>query len=151
MKITMFFCAGAFARQMGIHDVDELDGVGRAMPWTAAAFSVGALGLIGLPPIAGFISKWYLGVGAVQAGEAWVVLLLALSALLNAAYFLPLVYRAWFVPEPGEHARGRERSVWLIVPAVVTALLSIAAGALAGLAYSPAGWATLIAERYYFP
>lgn len=150
MKITMFFCAGAFATQMRIHKIDELDGVGRAMPWTATAFTVGALGMIGTPPIAGFVSKWYLGVGGVQAAQSWVVLTLATSTLLNAAYFLPLVYRAWFLPLPGDHPQNREHSVWLIAPAVVTAVLSIAAGALAGLPYSPLGWSTMIVERYYF-
>lgn len=151
MKITMFFCAGAFGKQMGVHKVHELDGVGRAMPWTATAFTVGAFGMIGTPPIAGFISKWYLGVGGVQAAESWVVLVLAASSLLNAAYFLPLVYRAWFLSRPGDHLRGREHSAWLIAPAVVTAVISIAAGALAGLPYSPLGWSTMIVERYYFP
>ncbi|MBU3888515.1 proton-conducting transporter membrane subunit [Methylosinus sp. KRF6] len=150
MKITMFFCAGAFATQMRIYKIDELDGVGRAMPWTATAFTIGAFGMIGTPPIAGFVSKWYLGVGGVQAAQSWVVLTLAASSLLNAAYFLPLVYRAWFLPLPGDHPQNREHSVWLIAPAVVTALLSIAAGALAGLPYSPLGWSTMIVERYYF-
>jgi multicomponent Na+:H+ antiporter subunit D len=149
MKITLFFCAGAFAERLHVHRVEEMHGVGRAMPWTAAAFSIGALGMIGVPPIAGFVSKWYLGVGGVQAGEPWVILVLVGSSLLNATYFLPLVYRLWFSPPTKEHPRFCERPAGLIAPSVVTALSSLAVGALAGLAFSPLGWATLIVERFY--
>jgi multicomponent Na+:H+ antiporter subunit D len=60
------------------------------------AFTVGALGMIGVPPIAGFVSKWYLGWGALEAGMPWVIAVLALSSLLNAAYFLPILYAGWF-------------------------------------------------------
>ncbi|PWB66084.1 MAG: proton-conducting membrane transporter [Bradyrhizobiaceae bacterium] len=151
MKITLFFCAGALAERLHVHKVRELDGIGRTMPWTAAAFTVGALGMIGVPPIAGFVSKWYLGLGGVQAGHVWVVLVLAGSSLLNAGYFLPLIYRAWFVPGAMDRAPGRERPFWLIAPAVITALASLGVGALAGLAMSPLGWATLIVERNYTP
>jgi multicomponent Na+:H+ antiporter subunit D len=96
MKITLFFCAGNFAEELGLHRVSELDGVGRRMPWTMVAFTVGALGMIGVPPIAGFVSKWYLGWGALEAGMPWVIAVLALSSLLNAAYFLPILYAGWF-------------------------------------------------------
>ncbi len=61
------------------------------------AFTIAILGMIGIPPIAGFVSKWYLGVGAIEMGNAWVIAVLAGSSLLNAIYFLPLVYRAWFI------------------------------------------------------
>lgn len=151
MKITLFFCAGALAERLHIHKVEEIDGVGRTMPWTAAAFTIAALGMIGVPPIAGFISKWYLGVGGVQAGQLWIVLVLAGSSLLNAMYFLPLIYRAWFVRGPAARTLTIEGSAWLIAPAVVTALASLAVGALAGLAFSPLNWATLIVERNYAP
>jgi multicomponent Na+:H+ antiporter subunit D len=68
MKITLFFCAGALAERIGVTRVDQMDGAGRRMPLTTLAFSVAALGMIGVPPVAGFVSKWYLGVGALQAG-----------------------------------------------------------------------------------
>ena len=96
MKITLFFCAGNYAETLGLHKVSELDGVGRRMPLTTAAFTVAALGMIGLPPMAGFISKWYLGLGALEAGDTWAVVVLAGSSALNAAYFLPILHRAWF-------------------------------------------------------
>jgi multicomponent Na+:H+ antiporter subunit D len=69
MKITLFFCAGNYAETLGVHKVSQMDGVGRRMPWTTLAFSIGALGMIGIPPIAGFVSKWYIGLGAVEAGS----------------------------------------------------------------------------------
>ncbi|MFU8816637.1 MAG: complex I subunit 5 family protein [Pseudomonadales bacterium] len=151
MKITMFFAAGALTERLGVTRVDELDGIGRAMPWTAAALSIGALGMIGLPPMAGFISKWYLGVGAFQGGQAWVVLVLIGSSLLNAMYFLPLVYRAWFLPPLQAAEPGRERPVGLIAPAVVSAAVSVLVGALAAMPFSPLTWAALIVERTYAP
>ncbi|HUE46505.1 MAG TPA: proton-conducting transporter membrane subunit [Aestuariivirgaceae bacterium] len=151
MKITLFFCAGALSKQLHITTIDELDGAGRRMPWTMLAFSIGGLGMIGVPPLAGFVTKWYLGIGALQAGQPWVILVLAASSLLNAAYFLPLIYRAWFLPAPEDARAGVERDVWLVGPPVVTAIATILIGVLAGLAFSPLGWATLIVERTYAP
>ena len=98
MKITLFFAAGNYAETLGIHKVSEMNGVGKRMPGTTLAFSVGALGMVGIPPVAGFVSKWYLGLGAVEVGvAAWVMPILIASSLLNAAYFLPILYRAWFL------------------------------------------------------
>jgi multicomponent Na+:H+ antiporter subunit D len=155
MKITLFFCAGNYAETLGIHKVSEMDGVGRRMPLTSLAFTVGALGMIGIPPVAGFISKWYLGLGAVDAGSSWVLLILIASSLLNAAYFLPILFRAWFRPAPRrwpeEHApRGRfETAGALLWPPVITAVLALAAGLFAAAPFTPLEWATLIAEREY--
>ena len=156
MKITLFFAAGNYAENLGIHRVSEMDGVGRRMPGTTLAFTVGALGMIGIPPVAGFVSKWYLGLGAVGAGAAhWVLPVLIASSLLNAAYFLPILYRAWFKPAPArwpaEHPRsGRwEMQGALLWPPVVTATLALAAGLFAGAPYSPLEWAELIAAREY--
>lgn len=154
MKITLFFCAGALAERTGATKVQDLDGTGRLMPLTMIAFSAAALGMIGIPPVAGFVSKWYLGIGALKAGQFWVLPVLAASSLLNAAYFLPLLHRAWFRPRPDGAAirsLGREGPAWLIGPAVVTALAAVAAGTLAALAYSPLGWATLIVAQNYAP
>lgn len=153
MKITLFMCAGALANRMGIKAIADLDGAGRAMPVTMAAFSVGALGMIGMPPVAGFISKWYLGIGALQSDAAWVVAVLAGSSLLNAAYFLPLLYRVWLLPPPPDRPAIRElattRDRMLILPAAVTAAVALGAGIFASLPFSPLGWATLIAEGGY--
>ena len=152
MKITLFFCAGAFDERAGVTRIEALDGIGARMPWTAACFSVGALGMIGLPPTAGFVTKIYLGVGALQSGAAWALVVLVVSTLLNAAYFLPLVYRIWFLDSDAPPDAGPiEGPVALIAPAVATALASLLVGILAGMALSPLGWATLIAQREYLP
>ena len=155
MKITLFFCAGNYAETLGVHKISEMNGIGRRMPWTTLAFSVGALGMIGIPPVAGFITKWYLGLGAAAAGAHWVILILLVSSLLNAAYFLPILYRAWFLPPPdrwpAEHvlAKRLETAPSLLWPPVFTALLALAAGLLAAAPFSPLEWATLIANREY--
>ncbi len=154
MKITLFFGAGALAERLGITRIDQLDGVGRRMPITMAAFSVAALGMIGVPPVAGFVSKWYLGLGGLQSGEPWVIAVLAGSSLLNALYFLPLLYRAWLRPAdalPSTDEMSANRPWMLILPAAVTAAAALGAGLLAGLSFSPLGWATLIAEDIYLP
>ena len=158
MKITLFFCAGLLDEKLKITRIDQLDGVGRRLPLTMLAFSIGALGMIGVPPTAGFISKWYLGLGGLQAGQGWVVLVLVGSSLLNAAYFLPLLYRAWFKPMPdgvdesdSDAARALERPWGFIGPPLVTAAASLLVGLLAASPLSPLGWATLIVERAYLP
>ncbi len=126
------------------------------MPWTMAAFTVGAFGMMGAPPIAGFISKWYLGMGALEAGEGWVIFVLAGSSLLNAAYFLPILHAAWFrdPPQAWPHERdfGRRETAWmLLLPPVVTAVLALGFGLLAMLPFSPLAWSKLIAAREFYP
>ncbi len=156
MKITLFFCAGNFAETLGIHKVSEMNGVGRRMPWTMAAFTIGALGMIGVPPLAGFITKWYLGLGALEAGQNWVIFVLAGSSLLNAGYFLPILYAAWFkappVCWPAERSYGRGETAWaLLAPPVVTALLTLAVGLLASAPFSPLQWVRFITTLEYMP
>ena len=156
MKITLFFAAGNYAETLGIHRVSEMDGVGRRMPGTTLAFTVGALGMIGVPPVAGFISKWFLALGSVEAGAAaWVIPVLMISSLLNALYFLPILYRVWFKPAPHEWptdnsaAGPLETSGSLLWPPVATAVLALAAGLLAAAPFSHLEWVQLIAAREY--
>ncbi len=156
MKITLFFCAGNIAETLGIHKISDMNGVGQRLPWTMAAFTIAALGMIGLPPLAGFISKWYLGLGALEAGQGWVVIVLACSSLLNAAYFLPILYAAWFKPPPecwpAERSFGRQETAWsLLAPPLVTALLTVVIGLLASAPFSPLQWARLITTSEYVP
>ncbi|MBK1700055.1 complex I subunit 5 family protein [Thiococcus pfennigii] len=155
MKITLFFGAGNYAETLGIHKVADLDGVGRRMPWTTLAFTIGALGMIGIPPVAGFISKWYLGIGALSAGMDWAILILAVSSLLNAAYFLPLLYRAWFRDPPAAWPKesiprgALETRASLLVPPLITAALALALGLFAAAPFGVLEWCRLIAAREY--
>lgn len=150
-KITLFFCAGLYAERLGVKTVDALAGMGRRMPWTSVAFTVGAFGMIGLPPLAGFISKWTLAQGALAADRAWVVGVLVLSAALNCAYFLPLVYRIW---APMRETRTEPLSrplpfALMLWPAVTTAVLAVSAGLFAEMPYAPLDFAGRIAQRSY--
>ena len=127
-KITLFMCAGAIFVATGKKNISEMTGIGKRMPWTMAAFLVGSLSVIGLPPAGGFISKWYLVLGCLQAGSIGLLVVLLVSSLLNAAYFLPIVYRAFFKP-PTEEAwlAGRDEgpaAAW--VPPLITAACSLA-------------------------
>jgi multicomponent Na+:H+ antiporter subunit D len=153
MKITLFFCAGVLAETLGIYRISQMNGVARRMPWTMIAFTVGAIGMIGLPPTAGFISKWYLGVGAAEDGALWALAVLTASAVLNAAYFLPVLYAAWFKKPDGPFEEKRpkkgrlEANALMLVPTLVTASLVLAFGVLATVDASPLGWSKLIADR----
>jgi multicomponent Na+:H+ antiporter subunit D len=154
MKITLFFCAGNLASALGIHAVKELRGVGRRMPLTMAAFTLASLGMMGVPPLAGFVTKWYLGAGAIAAGEPWVLVILAASSLLNAAYLLPIVYDAWFrepeAPWPPRTGRA-EVDPWLLLPTLAAVAMALAAGLFAGTSLSPLAWAERIADREVRP
>ncbi len=126
-KITLFFCAGAIMVASHKTQVSQLAGIGRRMPWTMGAFAVAAVSIVGVPPTAGFIGKWYLLLGSVEAGDAFALGVLVLSTLLNAGYLLPIVYTAFFhETEPGETARAHGEAP---LPAVA-ALTLTAAGTL---------------------
>ena len=146
-KITLFFCAGIYDQRAGVKRIEGLDGLGPRMPVTSVCFSLGALGMIGLPPTAGFVSKVYLGLGGLQSGAHWVLGVLAASTLLNAAYFLPLLYRLWALPASGVQPEER---VWgMLLPTMITATVALLAGVLAAWTISPLGLASLIVDRDY--
>ncbi|PKO93227.1 MAG: proton-conducting membrane transporter [Betaproteobacteria bacterium HGW-Betaproteobacteria-10] len=156
MKITLFFCAGNYAETLGIHKVSEMDGAGRRMPLTTLAFSLAALGMMGAPLTAGAVSKLWLSDGAQAAGMEWAIWVLWTSSLLNAAYFLPILWRAWGrkVPLawPNERipARGWRETAWLLLlPPLLTGAATLAAGIFADAAFSPLAWAQLVAHREY--
>ncbi len=158
MKITLFFCAGNLAETLHIHKVSEMAGVGRRMPWTMAAFTVAALAMIGVPPLAGFISKWYLGLGGLAAGNSWVMAVLLVSTVLNAGYFLPIIYAAWFKEptsawkETEPFLRQRFECSWLLLaPPLVTALLAVAMGVFAASPFSPMYLARQISAMLHAP
>ncbi len=127
MKITLFFCAGAIYIHTGKKKVSQLDGIGRQMPVTLGAFGVGAVGLAGVPLVGGFVSKWYLAVGSVDAGMLIFLGVFLVSGLLNAAYLVPIVTRAFFRSSP-EHTGFNEASLLMVAPIFVTMLLSLLLG-----------------------
>ncbi|MFH1723581.1 MAG: monovalent cation/H+ antiporter subunit D family protein [Elusimicrobiota bacterium] len=96
MKISLFFCAGSIYTRTHFTQIEQLSGLGRRMPLTMLAFAVGALGMAGTPLLAGFVSKWNLGLGAVHSGHEVFIAVLVASAILNFAYFFPIVYEAFF-------------------------------------------------------
>jgi multicomponent Na+:H+ antiporter subunit D len=129
-KITLFFCAGAILIATHKTRISEMNGIGRRMPWTMAAFTVGALSMIGVPPTGGFISKWYILLGAIDAQQMFAVGVIITSTLLNAAYFLPIVYAAFFrSPESNPEVRHKdtvgEAPLMMLLAITVTALGTI--------------------------
>lgn len=144
MKITLFLAAGNFAEGQGVKTVRGMDGMGRRMPGATLAFTIGALGMIGVPPLAGFVSKWYLAAGGLDAGQPAVLAVLVGSSLLNATYFLPILHRAWFRDPPEGVLPGRRIGWMLSLPPAVTAALVLAAGLLASAPFSPLGWTRFI-------
>ncbi|OGS50261.1 MAG: hypothetical protein A3K65_08765, partial [Euryarchaeota archaeon RBG_16_68_12] len=134
-KLTMFFVAGAIAVETGKTKVSELDGIGKRMPRTMLAFAFATLGMAALPPVAGFIGKWYLGAGAWAAGDVWILLVLVASSVLNLAYFLPIVIRAFFGPAEGvERKEARGTLSW---PLTATAAGAVLLGLFTAIPYGP--------------
>ena len=97
------------------------------MPWTMTAFTIGALSMIGVPPTGGFVSKWYILAGALHADNYVAVVTIITSTVLNAAYFLPIVFAAWFGRErdPSVVAHG-EAPLLMVIALMITAGLTLA-------------------------
>jgi len=144
MKITLFLCAGSILVASGKKNISEMAGIGRAMPITMLAFTVGALGMCGAPPIAGFVSKWYLATGAAQSGQMIFLTLLLIASLLDVVYFYPIIRVAFFEKMPEDEVlKEREAKVelfsekpqiietrrplyyFILVPIAITATISI--------------------------
>ncbi|MCS7214625.1 MAG: monovalent cation/H+ antiporter subunit D family protein [Thermodesulfovibrio sp.] len=131
-KITLFFTAGAIYVATRKTKISELDGIGKKMPLTMASFTIGALSMIGIPPFAGVISKWYLSLGALEANQLFVLVILTLSTILNACYFMPIVYAA-FMKKPKyddnfkEYSGGgiHEAPMFVVIPPLITAILTV--------------------------
>ena len=139
-KITLFFCAGAYYTAAHKTEVSDLRGIGRTMPVTTAAFLVGALSVIGLPPAGGAWSKWYLTLGAVEADQLVFVAVLMVSSLLNIAYLMPIPIRGFFstggkAGNPGPGPGIKEAPLFCLVPLCLTAAGCIVLFFLAGDVY----------------
>lgn len=126
-KITLFMCAGAIFVATGKKYISQMVGLGRQMPITMTAFLIGSLSIIGLPPCGGFVSKWFLLQGALEADSMAILIVILGSSLLNTVYFMPIVYRAFFCT-PDEAAfkpEFKEAPVACVFPLTVTAICSI--------------------------
>ena len=122
-KITLFFCAGAIYTAAHKPEISQMNGIGRAMPITLAAFCVGALSVIGLPPFGGSWSKFFLAMGAADAGRLFFVAVLMISTLLNVVYLLEPVARGFFAPRAaGEYQSLHEAPLACLLPILLTAL-----------------------------
>ena len=134
-KITLFFCAGSIYVSTYKTKVSQLNGIGKKMPWTMAAFAIATLSMIGIPPVSGFITKWYLVIGSLERHNLVVLIVLLVSSFLNAAYFVPILYRAFFKEENpnsenldlSEHKEIKENP-FLVVPLTLTAIVSVVLG-----------------------
>jgi formate hydrogenlyase subunit 3/multisubunit Na+/H+ antiporter MnhD subunit len=135
MKITLFLCAGAIMVISGKKQISHLAGLGKQMPVTMTAFAIGAVGMCGAPPVAGFISKWFLGLGTIQAGAYIFLVVILISSLLDVVYFFPIVKTAFFdpmrlsPPVAGSQIRQMEKDrplyLFMVVPLAVTAVFSV--------------------------
>lgn len=126
-KITLFFCAGAIYVATGEKYISKMVGIGYRMPFTMVAFLVGALSVIGLPPTGGFVSKWYMVLGSIDSGQIPIMVIYLISSLLNACYFLPIVYKAFFCTKEESlfEPKIKEAPLCCLIPPLITATLSI--------------------------
>jgi len=143
-KITLFLCAGSIYASTRKTEISQLSGLARRMPWTMAAFALASLSVIGIPPTSGFVSKWYLALGTLDSGRPVLLAVLLVSSLLNAAYLLPIVYKAYFEREaPPAPADGEVREIrevpWMIAPITICAALSLLLGLFPGPVLELAG------------
>lgn len=129
-KITLFFCAGAIYVAAHKKNISEMEGLGKVMPFTFGAFAVASLSMIGAPPVAGFITKWNLLIGSIEAHQIGILLILLTSTLLNAAYFLPVTYRAFFGKRPlDEPYTGiKEAPLAMLIPILIACTISVIIG-----------------------
>ncbi|MFP7753498.1 monovalent cation/H+ antiporter subunit D family protein [Thermodesulfobacteriota bacterium B35] len=129
-KITLFFVAGAIYVATHKKNISEMSGLGRTMPFTFGAFAVASLSMIGAPPVAGFVTKWYLLVGSMEAHQVGILLVLIASTVLNVGYFAPVAYKAFFGKRPaGETETGiREAPLSMLIPILIAATVSVIIG-----------------------
>ena len=136
-KITLFFCAGSIYVSSHKTEISQLNGIGKKMPWTMVAFAIATLSMVGVPPVSGFITKWYLVIGSMERHSVAVLTVLLASSFLNAAYFVPIVYKAFFKKEETDAVDNRSGAQkndavkevpFMVVPLTLTAIVSILLG-----------------------
>lgn len=123
-KITLFMCAGAIYVATHKTEIKQMTGLGRVMPVTYLAFLVGALSIIGLPPLGGSWSKWNLMIAAADTEQLFMIAALIISSLLNVAYLLPIVAKGFFLSDETNNAKSgiKEAPFWCVAPPVFTAI-----------------------------
>jgi len=141
MKSTLFLAAGAIIWKTGLRNVNDLKGIGKQMPITMGAFTIAALAMIGIPPLNGFLSKWTLSLGALEAGLPIYVVVLLISSLLNGLYYLPIIIAAFFGGEEDEHGgehgeeltiKMDEASFGMVIPIAILGLSCLVFGLMPG-------------------
>ncbi len=126
MKIALFFVAGAVFVKTQKKNISDLDGLGRQMPLTFGAFTICALGLAGVPPACGFISKWFLCLGFLEAKEIFFLIVLLTSAMLDIAFFGPIIYRAFFAkPKSYVSPHFDEAPMLMVIPILCATAISV--------------------------
>ena len=127
-KITLFFCAGSIYCAAHKTKISEFSGLGKKMPWTMTAFFIASLSMIAVPPAGGFISKWYIALGSIEAKEIPILAVIIVSSILNAAYFLPITYKAFFEKQDDAHHEEIKEIPMVAIPLMITAIISILTG-----------------------
>lgn len=131
MKITLFMCAGLIIARTHRNNISELYGIGKKLPVTMACFTIASLGIAGTPFLVGFVSKWNLALGALQAGKPLYILIWVASALLAAAYLMPVVRMAYFRHDPQEKFRKYGDMYYsMLIPICITTALAVILGVL---------------------
>jgi multicomponent Na+:H+ antiporter subunit D len=131
IKATLFLAAGALIYRTGYRTLTDLRGIGRSMPLTTAAISVGAISIVGIPPTAGFLCKWYIALGAFQAGQPFFGFALVFGALFIFIYYIRMVNAFYFqAPVHHEVVEAREAPLSMLVPILVLAALCLIMGVL---------------------
>ena len=123
-KITLFFCAGAILIAAHKSEISEMDGLGRQMPFTMGAFLIASISIVGLPPLGGVWSKWYLALGTLDAGYSVLLGVLMVSTVLNIAYLLPIPIRAFYAGDK-KAVPVSEAPLFCLIAIGVTTLLCL--------------------------
>ena len=133
-KITLFFCAGSIYVSTHKTEISQMSGLAKRMPWTMTAFALSSLSIVGIPLTSGFVSKWYLALGAVDHQSLTVLCVLLISSLLSAAYLGQILYKAYFEFETESPGHEEVREVpWMVAPLAISAAASLLLGLYPGL------------------
>jgi len=133
-KSSLFLAVGSIIEQSGFKKIDEIRGIGKEMPVTLAIFSVSAFSMIGIPVLPGFISKWNLSLASISSGKYYLLGIILLSSLLNAAYYFPIIINGYFGEDnlDGKVFKSKSKPIKELVPLIVLTLVMIITGFYSG-------------------